>query len=292
MSASSQATDNKNWTFGPSNTHFYGAVLNDGYTGSTIWLDAQRSGMTMTKVSIEAPLVGINKSNPAYNLDINGNINFTGSLYKNGSAYTQSMPTDISCNNLRVATNMFYGANQFRYVPWTQFNYSLSTACVGTVVATTVAGASVAGTQPMANIGSSIKYAYSVIGNTMYLDYTYISNGFQTGGNSGTSGLKYLYTIPTGYSPNTTHISAHQLLSGQTATSGSIIGNCWVLKSGSWSYNGGVYLCNAGTGGSVVVNDIAIIMSINAQLTGQNNADYGESAQSVNFTFTCSFPIN
>jgi hypothetical protein len=36
--------------------------------------------------------VSVGKSSNAYTMDISGNINFSGSLYKNGSVYTQSIP--------------------------------------------------------------------------------------------------------------------------------------------------------------------------------------------------------
>ncbi len=42
--------------------------------------------------------LGIRKSNPAYELDVNGNINFTGSFYQNGSPYIGSQWTTSGSN--------------------------------------------------------------------------------------------------------------------------------------------------------------------------------------------------
>jgi hypothetical protein len=96
VSASGQSTDNKNWTLGASGTHLYGAILNDGYTSDKIWLDVQRTGMNITKVAIDSPLVGIGKTNPTFPLDVPGNMNVSGSTYLKAIYRTQQQITRTS----------------------------------------------------------------------------------------------------------------------------------------------------------------------------------------------------
>jgi hypothetical protein len=44
--------------------------------------------------------VGINRTNPSYTLDVNGNLNFTGSLFQNGSTFSGATQWTTSGNNI------------------------------------------------------------------------------------------------------------------------------------------------------------------------------------------------
>ena len=49
MTDNQAATNGKSWSMGPSYNNFFGAILNDNGSQNTIWLQAQRNGMNMTK---------------------------------------------------------------------------------------------------------------------------------------------------------------------------------------------------------------------------------------------------
>jgi hypothetical protein len=239
---------------------------------------------TVSQKTVMMGNVSVGKTTNAFPLDISGSVNFTGTLYQNGSAYTQTMPTDISCNNLTVATNMFYGANRFRYVPWTSIGTTIGNVLTA-IVATTTAGGGTVGSMPSFNTtGTTVKYCYSVIGNTMYIDFTYYSTGSSGGLGTG----KYIYLIPSGYTANTTFAMPYALSSSQTTPSGTLIGSSSFLLTGSWFYGGQVWLVQHST------TSIGIgINVLNNALSGSDNIiGYSLSANPVNFTFSCSFPIN
>jgi hypothetical protein len=227
--------------------------------------------------------VSVGKTTNAFSVDVSGSVNFTGTLYQNGSAYTQTMPTDISCNNLTVATNMFYGAYRFRYVPWTSIGTTIGSVLTA-IVATTTAGGGTVGTMPSFNTTgiNTVKYCYSVIGNTMYIDFTYYSTG---GGGTAGNG-KYIYLIPSGYTPNTTLTTPYALTSSQTYPVGSVIGVANSYAYGVWNIMGGAWLVQHST------SSIGICMLINGTLTGSDNSPYNSSAIALSFTFSCNFPIN
>ena len=51
--------------------------------------------------------LGVNMSNPQYTADINGDINFTGGLFKNGQAYMTACNTWLTCSN---SSNIYFDA--------------------------------------------------------------------------------------------------------------------------------------------------------------------------------------
>ena len=53
--------------------------------------------------------VGIGQTNPGYTLDVSGNINFTGTLYQNGSAFGSSAWTESGSNAYRTSGNVGIG---------------------------------------------------------------------------------------------------------------------------------------------------------------------------------------
>ena len=119
MTDNQAATNGKSWSMGPSYNNFFGAILNDNGSKNTIWLQAQRNGMNMTKVCFDTPLLGINNDNPNANLDVGGNIIASGNI-SCGSLNTSgkigignnnpSYSLDIS-GNLKTTSNMICSGN-------------------------------------------------------------------------------------------------------------------------------------------------------------------------------------
>lgn len=233
--------------------------------------------------------VSVGKTANGFTMDINGNVNFTGNLYKNGSLYTPSTPTDISCNNLTVATSMFYGANQFRYVPWTTIGTTIGNVLTAIVpTATPGAGNTTGASMPsFNNTGTNtVKYCYSVIGNTMYVDFTYYSTG--GGGTTGTG--KYIYLIPSGFTPNTTFITPYQIATGTlTIACGTVIGNSLLFATGVWYDIGHAWIVQHSTSSYGIGIDC---QPTNSTLQGNDNRPYNSTANPLVFSFSCSFPIN
>ena len=126
LTTSDATTDNKHWTYSTFGNRLYGGVLNDAYNASTIWLEAERTGMNMHHVSLNAPLVGINNTFPAYQLDVNGVIRNTDNIIINNTTKTNKNKlvfdngtdiyvlnqTDSTTNNfLTIGRNANYDIN-------------------------------------------------------------------------------------------------------------------------------------------------------------------------------------
>jgi hypothetical protein len=225
--------------------------------------------------------VSVGKSGNGFNMDINGNVNFSGNLYQNGSLYTQAMPTDISCNNLTTASgNIYIGTSQlFRYKPWTSIG--TTNAVITALIPNATPGGGTTGTNPTFNSGNTVKYHYSVIGNTMYMEFSFYSTG--TGGTQGNG--KYLYNIPSGYIPNASVCVPYQLSSSQASPTGTVIGQANLSHIGNFLIMGQVWIVQNASYG------IGIGTTSNI-LTGNDHCSYAGTGNIMSFTFSCSFPIN
>lgn len=87
-----------------------GDIYNNGvlYSGSSQWLNTPST----SKIYYELGNVGIGTTNPNYELDIIGDINFTGQIYKNGEKYYLS-PWFVDGNNiLYTSGNIGIGTTQ------------------------------------------------------------------------------------------------------------------------------------------------------------------------------------
>jgi len=102
--------DNKALLFSPGSSSYYSGLRYDSYFGSLIFAQKSTSakmrfaiGHDITtnhgisgnipsspEMTIADGKVGINKDSPGYTLDVGGNINFTGTLYQNGSQFQTS----------------------------------------------------------------------------------------------------------------------------------------------------------------------------------------------------------
>jgi len=87
-------------------------VFYTGNPGQRILLGTS-NGPSMIVVTSNA--VGVGKSNPGYPLDINGDLNFTGTLRQNGSAYVGSQWSNTSSNVFIMSSNIAIGKSNAAY---------------------------------------------------------------------------------------------------------------------------------------------------------------------------------
>jgi hypothetical protein len=246
---------------------------------------------TTAETTIVSGKLSVGKATNAYTLDISGSVNFTGSLYKNGSAYTQSMPTDISCNNLTVGTNMFYGANQFRYVPWTVISNNSNYTSLSQILNPLNSDGTLSATPPTTTgtVGTnfSITYSYSVVGNTLYINYCF--KGISSAGSVGSG--TYGYIIPSPYKLDTSQIISAQPSSYNFQCSQVGVGTAY----GGWSSNGNpvVVLKNsAATNKSLYGDGYGYSLGMYIWSQGQfHGSGMGAFNAGVCWSFNCSLPI-
>ena len=144
----------------------------------------------------------------------------------------QTTANIISSSTLNMsAPTININTKQFRFVPWTTF-YS------GTTLATNVINYPTGASAPTANAGATLKYRYSVIGNTMYINYSF----YQVSGGTAGSGV-YQYAIPGGYTLNTTDIVYSPTTGNPTGTK---VGTAGFIFIGSNNALGNAYITNQG----------------------------------------------
>lgn len=200
--------------------------------------------------------VGINTSipNSNYKLDISG--------------ITQS--TSLFTSNLST-TNVSINSYLFQYVPWT--TYYSGNSLTGIVSAIT--------TDPTCDSGASVTYRYSIIGNTMYLNYTFYS---VTGGSDGVG--KYLYSLPSGITVNTTG-----LITSTSSTNGNIgtkLGHFSVMELGTSNGSGHIYL---DTNNKLLLWVEYSVGENTFYNKHQSDNDYGYGTASLKIAFEATIPI-
>ena len=103
-------------------------------------------GVSIAKKLLVGTKIGINTTNPGYNLDINGDINIVGDIYKNGSIYSGSSlwAGDGQGNYYINPIGSFVGINTT--APSTNLHvsggFNATTATIGTLVSTFISTAS------------------------------------------------------------------------------------------------------------------------------------------------------
>jgi hypothetical protein len=129
--------------------------------------------------------------------------------------------------------------NQFRFVPWTTFYASTAgSASLSTIVTGSTSN-------PSCNVNATIKYRYSIIGNTMYLNFLF----YQTSAGSSNGSGYYQYTIP---QLSTYPIDFTNVVS---STNGSAFGTRFGMcnfKTGVYEV-GVVYLIGSGTSAKLIL---------------------------------------
>ena len=146
--------------------NFTGNILQNGSAFKTSQFSTSSDN---TSVYITNSNVGIGKSNPAYPLDVNGSVNFSGNLLQNGSAFKTSQFSTSSDNTSVYITNSNVGIGK------SNPSYALDVA--GTVNATTI----LIGGQPISAGGGSINSSGSIVpASNGVFDLGSSNNAFRT----------------------------------------------------------------------------------------------------------------
>ena len=176
------------------------------------------SGMLSMLTMTTGTNVGIANSNPQFTLDVGGNINFTGALYKGGSAYVGSQWTTSGTNlyftggNVGVAkTDPQYTLDIGGNVNFVGTLSQAGTAYVssqwmtaGTNVYFTGGNVGVAKTNPRytLDVGGNINFTGTLLqGGSAYIGSQWTTSGtslYYTGGNVGISKTSPQYTLDVG----------------------------------------------------------------------------------------------
>ena len=228
---------------------------------------------------------------PSYSLDISGNSYLGGDLDVTGNL-------DVSGNI--NASEYFFDTIQFRFIPWTIISSgSNTTNASGCITSLSSSNANTLGTNPtFSSGGSTFKYAYSVVGNTMYLDFNYHASN-NTGASNG-SGI-YSYIIPGNFTPDTStltpstfnyYTSTTSSSNGYNPSYGSVIGFGNANAFGVFALSTQVYLIqntSLTTGNGYGIG----ILGMGSPWAFQNSSfiNYGVSSNFFSFSFSCCFSI-
>ena len=203
------------------------------------------------------------------------------------ASYSFSQPNVVAAPPSGIASvgNQFYiDTYGFRYRPWTDCGYTFTTSgttSFGGAITCSFTGT----TNPTPAIGSICKYNYSVMGNTMNLQFSYMG-----GANGGGAGLGiYIWTLPPGYEIDTSLISIQNpaITAVSSPAKGTVIGNAYVVIWGvSATIVNMVYAINS-TQFCVFVYQT----QSGADNNWITNAHYPFSYANYYQTITCSFPI-
>ena len=132
---------------------------------------------------------------------------------------------------------------------------------------------------PVAPSTATLKYRYSVVGNTMYVNYCYYSASAGTSG----SGV-YQYLVPTVATLNTTDI-----VIASASSVGTIVGNTTMKQVGSSNGMGKVYISNQNsTYGFMLSLETAYVVTLGTQ--GSSYYPYGYT--NLFYQFDAMIPIN
>jgi hypothetical protein len=187
-----------------------------------------------TKLTITTPRIDmetsnyINTSSPTLSLKQSTlNINST-------TANIVSSTLNMSAPTIKINTNLF------RFVPWTT---SYSGSSVSTIISVPSGG-----TQPTANSSARIKYRYSIIGNSMYVNFYFYQANPGSGGNGA-----YQYAIPAAgtYAIDPTDIQPST--NGGSNNTGTKVGNIDFKHYGASNALGAVYVLGSGVGARLIM---------------------------------------
>ena len=220
----------------------------------------------------------------AYSLDISGNSYLNGNL-------------DVSGNI--NASEYFFDTIQFKFIPWTIISSGTNTTnASGCITSLSSSTANALGTNPTFSTSSTFNYAYSVVGNTMYLDFNYHASN-NTGASNG-SGI-YSYIIPGNFTPDTStltpstfnyYTSTTSSSNGYNPSYGSVIGFGNANAFGVFAVPTQVYLIQntsltTGNGYGIGV----LVMGSPWAFQNSSFINYGVSSNFFSFSFSCCFSI-
>ena len=165
--------------------------------------------------------------------------------------------------------------NQFRFIPWTTL-VGLPGSTLSNVI-NFPTGANC----PTPSSTATIKYRYSVIGNTLYVNYYYYS-----GATAGTNGNGvYQYLIPSVVTINTNDI----IFTSTTSAYGTVVGNTTMKQVGSSNGIGKVYITNSSL--NVYGFMLSIEMSNVVSLGVQGSSYYPYGYTNLFYQFDAMIPI-
>jgi hypothetical protein len=255
-------------------TNITGLVTNN-VSGTTWGIDTKITPTTTGGLSATT-LDFRSGNNPVYDARIIVN---SGSSTTVGQGYLNLIAKNIvlsdASNNPPVLYFGTSGSNIFRFVPWT-------TAYSGTTLANNVINFPTGANCPTANAGALLRYKYSVIGNTMYLNYYFYQASPGTAG----SGV-YQYAVPGGYTINTT-----DMLSSPTSgdPNGTRLGNAKCIYLTHNNAVGGLYLTNQGsTLGLMLWTEVG--SGTSWPYSAQNNTNYNYGTTGLIISFEATIPI-
>jgi hypothetical protein len=255
-------------------TTITGLVTNN-ISGTTFGIDTKISPTTTPGVSATT-LDFRSGNNSVYDARIMAN---SGSSTTVGQGYLNLIAKNIVLSDASNNPPTLYfgtsGSNIFRFVPWT-------TAYSGTTLANNVINFPTGANCPTANAGALLRYKYSVIGNTMYLNYYFYQASPGTAG----SGV-YQYTIPGGYTMNTT-----DMLSSPTSgdPNGTRLGNAKCIYLTHNNAVGGMYLTSQGsTIGLMLWTEVG--SGTSWPYSAQNNTNYNYGTTGLIISFEATIPI-
>ena len=189
---------------------------------------------------------------------------------------------DVSCNVLNCKS-LYIGGNStiFRFVPWTVYKHQGNSFI--DVVNTVSSNGTVDINSPAAATGSNWSYSYSIIGNTMYVNFHY--NVFD-GTHGSTAAGNYIYKIPTNYTINTNILYTNNYY-GQTNDLGSQVGTCTLTEYGNRYTTGPVRTTTLSSNGLTYL----YLLDYNGRNTPQASWWFSYANTNNNITFVASFPI-
>ena len=189
---------------------------------------------------------------------------------------------DVSCNVLNCKS--LYIANTtstiFRFVPWIVYQ-SDTIGTITNVMRIINSSGAIAG-YPTAASDSIWSFSYSIIGNTMYVNFHYTASS--NGNNNGNNGI-YVYSLPSSYVIDTLTLYATPYVGVVNTDFGSQVGNCTLVE-----YN------NSSSLGPVRITELEgkyylYLMSVTNQYRPQSTSWFSLSSSNLNVTFMASFPI-
>jgi hypothetical protein len=199
-------------------------------------------------------------------------------IQSTGGTSTQGKGTlNLIAGTINLQANIIQlNSNPFRYVPWTtSFRSTIGSATISTILSVPSGG-----TQPTCHANANIIYRYSIVGNTMYVNFSFYQASAGTAG----SGY-YQYAIPaiTLYMIDFTDI--------QASTNGNAIGT----RLGTCNFDTGVhetgvvYVIGSGTSARLILQ--AVAGNANTIYEQQRSTYFQLNQNLFNFGFEAMFPI-
>ena len=184
---------------------------------------------------------------------------------------------------------------QFRYIPWTTCGYTFNASGTGNTFGGAITATT---TAPTPTTGSTTTYIYCIVGNTMYLQFTYI-NPTATTNVAGVGNGVYFYNLPAGYTIDTSLIQTVTPGSSSTANQNAYGPNLgyaaldWFVPFTNKVTCLGVSVYATSTTSVSIFIPSAVengALSVNSFMW-HGSTFFGYQPGYNRYTFTCSFPI-